>query len=142
VDCIATDHAPHTLGEKRGPTPPSGVPGLETALPLLLTAVHEGKLPLPEIVRLLAEGPARIFGLQCKGSTASGYDADLTLVDANAEWVIGAQPLQTKCGWSPFEGRKVRGRVTHVFLRGQEVYADGEVKTKPGYGAIVKGAAT
>ena len=137
VDCIATDHAPHTLEEKRGPTPPSGVPGLETALPLLLTAVHEGKLLLLEIVRLLAEGPANIFGLKRKGCIAPGYDADLTLVDANTEWTIGEQALQTKCGWSPFEERKVRGQVARVFLRGQEVYASGEITTVPGYGQIV-----
>ncbi|MFN2270955.1 MAG: dihydroorotase [Anaerolineae bacterium] len=137
VDCIATDHAPHTLEEKRGPTPPSGVPGLETALPLLLTAVHKGKLSLPEIARLMAQGPARIFGLEHKGNIAPGYDADLTLVDADAEWIIGTRPLQTKCGWSPFEGRKVRGQVARVFLRGQEVYVDGEITAAPGYGQVV-----
>jgi dihydroorotase (multifunctional complex type) len=137
VDCVATDHAPHTLEEKRSPTPPSGVPGLETALPLLLTAVHEGKLSLPEIARLMAQGPARVFGLERKGSIAPGYDADLTLVNADTEWVIGTQPLQTKCGWSPFEGRKVRGQVARVFLRGQEVYVDGEITAAPGYGQIV-----
>ena len=137
ADCIATDHAPHTLEEKRGPTPPSGVPGLETALPLLLTAVHEGKISLPEITRLMAQGPARIFGLERKGSIAPGCDADLTLVNADAEWVIGTQPLQTKCGWSPFEGRKARGQVARVFLRGREVYAGGEITAAPGYGQIV-----
>jgi dihydroorotase (multifunctional complex type) len=137
VDCVATDHAPHTLEEKRGPTPPSGVPGLETALPLLLTAVREGKLSLPEIARLMAEGPAHIFGLERKGKITPGYEADLTLVNADAEWIIGTQPLQTKCGWSPFEGRKVRGKVARVFLRGQEVYVDGEITAAPGYGQII-----
>lgn len=137
VDCIATDHAPHTLEEKRGPTPPSGVPGLETALPLLLTAAREGKLSLTEISRLMAEGPARVFGLQRRGRIAPGHDADLSLVDAEAEWIIGARPLQTKCGWSPFEGRKVRGQVARVFLRGREAYADGEITAAPGYGRVV-----
>jgi dihydroorotase (multifunctional complex type) len=137
VDCVATDHAPHTLEEKRSPTPPSGVPGLETALPLLLTAIHEEKNDLHQIARLMAEGPARVFGLERKGCIAPGYDADLTLVDADVEWVIGERPLQTKCGWSPFEGRKVRGRVKHVFLRGQEVYASGEILAEPGCGRIV-----
>ena len=137
VDCIATDHAPHTLEEKRRSAPPSGVPGLETALPLLLTAVHEGKLLLLEIARLLTEGPANICGLERKGHIAPGYDADLTLVDANTEWTIGEQPLQTKCGWSPFEGRKVKGSIASVFLRGREVYADGEILVTPAYGQIV-----
>lgn len=137
VDCVATDHAPHTLEEKRSPTPPSGVPGLETALPLLLKAVHAGKLDICQVTRLMAEGPARAFGLERKGRVAPGYDADLTLVDADVEWVIGERPLQTKCGWSPFEGRRVKGYVKQVFLRGQEVYADGEILAEPGCGRIV-----
>jgi len=168
VDCLATDHAPHTLEEKRSPTPPAGVPGLETALPLLLTAVRGGNTPLSslpsslcEIARLMAEGPVRAFRLtpfdsahrhacheysqwkysrwqgRRKGYIAPGYDADLTLVDPDAEWTIGKRPLFTKCGWSPFEGRKVCGRVERVFLRGQEVYAHGEVTALPGYGRAV-----
>jgi dihydroorotase (multifunctional complex type) len=137
VDCVATDHAPHTLEEKRGPTPPAGVPGLETALPLMLAAVHEGKLGLGDIAILMAGEPACIFGLERKGHIAIGYDADLTLVDADAEWVIGDLPLQTKCGWSPFEGRRVKGCVKRVFLRGQEVYADGQVLAKPGCGRVI-----
>lgn len=138
VDCIATDHAPHTLEEKRSTTPPSGVPGLETALPLMLTAIHEGRLSLKEIARLMAQDPARIFGLVQKGHIAPGYDADLTLVDAKVEWIIGERPLQTKCGWSPFEGRKMKGDVMRVFLRGREVYANGKVMAEPGYGQIIK----
>ncbi len=137
VDCIATDHAPHTLEEKRSPTPPSGVPGLETALALMLTAAQEGKLGLGEVAALMAREPARIFGLERKGHIAPGYDADLTLVDAEAEWVIGEQPLQTKCGWSPFEGRRVKGGVRQVFLRGEEVYANGEILAAPGCGRVV-----
>jgi dihydroorotase (multifunctional complex type) len=138
IDCIATDHAPHTLEEKRGPAPPSGVPGLETALALMLTAVQEGKLGLGEVAALMAREPARIFGLTRKGHVAPGYDADLTLVDAaEAEWIIGEQPLQTKCGWSPFEGRRVKGRVKRVFLRGEEVYANEEILAAPGYGRVI-----
>jgi dihydroorotase len=137
VDCLATDHAPHTLEEKRSPAPPSGVPGLETALPLLLTAAHAGKIALSAIARLMAEGPAAVFDLARKGRIAPGYDADLTIVDANAEWTIGEQPLFTRCGWSPFEGRKVKGRVEQVFLRGQEVYAHEEILAEPGYGQAV-----
>jgi dihydroorotase (multifunctional complex type) len=141
VDCIATDHAPHTVEEKHGPAPPSGVPGLETALPLMLTAAHEGRLSMEEISRLMAQGPACVFGLERKGHIAQGYDADLTFVDAKAEWAIGEQPLQTKCGWSPFEGRKMRGCVARVFLRGREVYAGGKIIAESGYGQIIKGDA-
>lgn len=138
VDSIATDHAPHTLEEKHGPTPPAGVPGLETALPLILTAVYEGRLPMTEIARLMAQDPALIFGLERKGNVASGYDADLALVDAKAEWVIGEHLLQTKCGWSPFDGHKVKGQVHHVFLRGREVYASGKIIAESGCGQIIK----
>jgi dihydroorotase (multifunctional complex type) len=138
IDCIATDHAPHTLEEKRGPNPPAGVPGLETALSLMLTVIQEKRrlIGLGNIAIWMAREPARIFGLARKGHLAPGYDADLTLVDAQAEWTIGAQPLQTKCGWSPFEGYRVMGRVRQVFLRGKEVYADGEILAPPGYGRI------
>jgi dihydroorotase (multifunctional complex type) len=135
VDCLATDHAPHTLAEKRGPTPPAGVPGLETALPLLLTA---GPSSLCEVARLMAAGPARTFNLARKGHVAPGYDADLTLVDPGAEWTIGEHLLLTKCGWSPFKGRQVRGCVERVFLRGQEVFAHGETLAQPGYGHVIR----
>jgi dihydroorotase (multifunctional complex type) len=122
IDCLATDHAPHTLEEKQGPKPPSGVPGLETALPLLSTAAQEGKLDWKAIVRLMAQGPASVFGLSGKGHIAPGYEANLVLLEADAEWIIGKHPLETKCAWSPFAGHKVRGRVKRVFLRGKEVY--------------------
>ena len=137
VDNLATDHAPHTLEEKRNPTPPAGVPGLETALPLLLTAVHDGRLSLRKVARLTSVGPAAIYGLPHKGRIAPGHDADLTLVDPDVEWTIGERPLFTRCGWSPFEGDKVKGRVERVFLRGQEVYAHGEVLARPGYGRAI-----
>lgn len=137
VDNLATDHAPHTLEEKHSPTPPAGVPGLETALPLLLTAVHDGRLSLRKVARLTSAGPAAVYGLPRKGHIATGYDADLTLVDPDAEWTIGERPLFTRCGWSPFEGDKVKGRVERVFLRGQEVYAHGEILAQPGYGRAI-----
>ncbi len=151
VDCIATDHAPHTLEEKRGPTPPAGVPGLETAFVLMLSACRgvprdrpgqaHGRqaqgLPLQAIVRLMAEGPARVFGLKHKGRIAPGYDADLTLVDPDTEWIIGERPLFTKCGWSPFAGHKTKGRVERVFLRGQLAYDAGQVLLKPGSGRLL-----
>ena len=137
VDMIATDHAPHTLEEKHSAAPPSGMPGLETMLPLLLTAVHEGRLSLPDIVRLTASGPARAFRLAHKGAIAPGYDADLTLVDFDAEWVIDNSSLYTRCGWSPFAGRTVRGRVVRVYLRGRLAFEEGRVRAAPGSGRTV-----
>lgn len=137
VDCLATDHAPHTMEEKRSPTPPSGVPGLETALALLLTATHTRDFSLREVVRLMAAGPAQAFGLRHKGRLAAGCDADVTLVDPDVEWTIGERPLYTKCAWTPFDGRRVRGSVQQVFLRGRRVYAHGQVLAQPGYGRVL-----
>ena len=134
IDCIATDHAPHTLEEKHSPNPPAGVPGLETVLALLLTAASEDRILPANVPRLMAQGPARVFGLARKGHIAPGYDADLTLVDIQAKWVIGKRPFFTKCGWSPFTGRKVKGRVERVLLRGQLAYDAGQVLLAPGSG--------
>ena len=134
ADCIATDHAPHTLEEKYGLAPPSGVPGLETMLPLLLTAAHERRLMLPEVARLCCEGPATTYGIRKKGRIAPGFDADLTLVDPNDEWVIGERPLYTKCGWSPYAGQHVRGAVKQVYVRGRLSFVDGKVVAPRGTG--------
>ena len=138
IDCLATDHAPHALSEKQGSNPPAGVPGLETALPLMMDAVHAGRLSLGDIARLSASGPARIFQIDRKGHIAPGYDADITVLEPDAEWYIGDKPLFTKCGWSPFKGRRARGRVARVFLRGREVYAQGRILDSPGYSQPVR----
>jgi carbamoyl-phosphate synthase/aspartate carbamoyltransferase/dihydroorotase len=117
VDCIASDHAPHTRQEKGGADPPPGVPGLETTLPLLLTAVHEERLPMEHVVSLLYDGPRRIYGLPAQPDTTVEVDPDAT-------YTISEARLQTKCGWSPFTGMRVRGRVRQVTLRGSLAYED------------------
>jgi carbamoyl-phosphate synthase/aspartate carbamoyltransferase/dihydroorotase len=122
VDCIATDHAPHTLEEKMGADGPPGVPGLETALPLLLTAVAEGRLTLERLVELMALNPRRIFGLPEQPDTWVEIDPDAT-------YHLSNQGLHTKCGWSPFSGMTVRGKVRRVVLRGKTVLEDGEIKS-------------
>lgn len=137
IDLIATDHAPHTLEEKRSSAPPSGMPGLETMLPLLLTAVHEGRLTLPDVVRLTATRPAALFGLAQKGRIEPGYDADLTLVDPAARWTLADEGLHTRCDWTPFAGREVVGRVERVYLRGGNVFEGGRVLATPGTGRAV-----
>jgi len=147
-DCIATDHAPHTQEEKQAPTPPAGVPGLETALPLMLTHLlgnsdmqrqnSHAPQSLCEIARLMSTGPAQIYNLPDKGQIAAGYDADLTFVDPTIEWTVENQFLHTKCGWSPFAGQHVRGKVTQVFLRGQKVFDQEKIIASPGYGTWVK----
>lgn len=130
VDCIATDHAPHTRAEKEGESPPPGLPGLETMLPLLLTAVSEGRLAMERLIELTHAGPARVFGLPEQAGT-------WIEVDTEARYQISAEPLFTKCGWTPFEGLTVQGKVRRVVLRGATAYEDGEIRVAPGYGQVV-----
>lgn len=127
IDCIATDHAPHSRTEKESDSPPPGVPGLETMLPLLLTAVVEGRLALERLVELTHEAPRRIFGLNAQADT-------WIEVDASSRYVLGEEGLKTKCGWTPFAGMTVQGRVRRVVLRGQTAFLDGEIQAAPGQG--------
>lgn len=127
IDCFATDHAPHTLKEKDSENPPPGFPGLETALPLLLTAVHEGRLSLEDVVSRMAANPRKIFNIPEQPDT-------YTEVDLEARWDIRASEMKTRCGWSPYEGLPVHGRVNHVFLRGRQVLKDGELTGPQRYG--------
>ncbi len=130
VDCIATDHAPHTRAEKEGDHPPPGVPGLETMLPLLLTAVAEGRLTLERLVALTYDAPRRIFGLPAQLDT-------WVEVDAAARYTLSDEGLFTRCGWTPFAGLRVQGRVRRVVLRGQTAYEDGQIRVRPGFGGVV-----
>lgn len=133
IDCFATDHAPHTLTEKDGENPPPGYPGLETALPLLLTAVHANRLTLDDIILRCYTNPRRIFSLPEQPDTWVEIDPD-------AQDEIHAQNAFTRCGWTPFEGTPVRGRVQSVTLRGQMVFQDGKVLAQPGYGQNIRAA--
>ena len=137
ADTVGTDHAPHTRPEKDGAQPPSGMPGLEAMLPLLLTAVHDGHLTLPNVVRLTASRPAELFALSGKGRVAPGFSADLALVDLTEAWTLTKGDLFTRCGWSPYEGRSLRGRVKQTYLRGQLAYNGGDVLVDPGYGRLI-----
>jgi carbamoyl-phosphate synthase/aspartate carbamoyltransferase/dihydroorotase len=127
IDCFATDHAPHTLNEKDSENPPPGFPGLETALPLLLTAVHEKRLSLEDLVSRLWTNPRKIFNLPLQPQTYLD-------IDPQAVWEIRAADAYTRCGWTPFESWQVRGRLRKVVLRDQIVYQDGQVLAPPGYG--------
>jgi dihydroorotase len=123
VEMIATDHAPHTEAEKAAPIPeaPSGVPGVETALPLLLNEAREGRLGYERVRDLTARNPAAVFDLPRKGQVTPGYDADLVLFDPEATREIRGRDLHSKCGWTPFEGRAgVFPEMTMV--RGETVY--------------------
>ena len=136
IDCIATDHAPHTRAEKESSQPPPGVPGLETALPLLLTAVQENRLTLARLVELMASNPRRIYRLPAQPDT-------LVEVDPQARYTITNAALHTRCGWSPFAGQTVTGWVRRVVLRGQPVYeatepgALGQILAQPGRGRLI-----
>jgi carbamoyl-phosphate synthase/aspartate carbamoyltransferase/dihydroorotase len=127
IDCFATDHAPHTLAEKDGANPPPGFPGLETALPLLLTAMYEERLTLDDIISRSHTNPQRIFHLPEQPET-------LVEVDPDAQWTISAEDTYTRCGWTPFEGYPVRGCVRRVVLRGVDACRDGLVLAEPGSG--------
>ena len=112
IDCFATDHAPHTLEEKVSENPPPGFPGLETALPLFLTAVHEGRLTMNDLIQRMVTRPREIFSIPEQPETWVEIDPD-------EKWEIHAANTYTRCGWTPFEGRKVQGIVHRVVLRGQ-----------------------
>ena len=131
IDCFATDHAPHTLAEKDGDNPPPGFPGLETALPLLLTAVAEKRLSLDDLVLRMSTNPRRIFNLPEQPET-------WVEVDPQEKWEIRARDSYTRCAWTPFEGWQVRGRVRRVVLRGETVMQDGKVLASPGSGRNIR----
>jgi carbamoyl-phosphate synthase/aspartate carbamoyltransferase/dihydroorotase len=131
IDCFATDHAPHTLEEKDSDNPPPGFPGLETALPLLLTAVDDGRLSMDDMVSRMYTNPKKIFSLPDQPETR-------VEVDENAEYEIRASEHFTRCGWTPFEGWKVKGRVRKVVLRGKTAFEDGKVLVAAGYGMNVR----
>lgn len=128
ADTIGTDHAPHTLEQKRRPywEAPSGVPGLETVLPLMVTAALEEKTTLEKVQQLCCHNPAQIFGLKAKGRLAAGFDADLVFVDLGTERAVEESKLFTRCGWSPFAGMRLRGWSVKTFLRGKLVFDRGQ----------------
>ncbi|MEX0788157.1 MAG: amidohydrolase family protein [Anaerolineales bacterium] len=130
IDCFATDHAPHALAEKDGHEPPPGFPGLETALGLFLTAVAERRLTLGDVVDRMHTNVARVFGLASQGDTHIEVDPD-------ARWEVRAAEMNSRCGWTPWEGMTLRGRVRRVTLRGREAFADGNVISPPGSGRIL-----
>ena len=132
-DVIGSDHAPHTLEEKARPYPasPSGMPGVQTLLPLMLDHVNAGHLTLARLVDLVCSGPARIFNIAGKGRIALGYDADFTLVDLAARREIELDWLASKSGWSPYEGMSVTGWPMATVVRGAVVMRDGELANAP-----------
>ncbi|WP_455278097.1 dihydroorotase [[Eubacterium] cellulosolvens] len=137
---VASDHAPHSLLEKssqdiREITP--GIPGLETTVPILLTKVSRGMLSLSLIPQILAERPAKIFGLKGKGELSEGADADITILDLEKEFVIDPEKFHSKARYSPFAGENCVGGVSKVFLAGEMIFENGEIFTPPGSGQVL-----
>ncbi len=133
VDVIGSDHAPHTLEEKARPYPesPSGMPGVQTLVPILLDHVHAGRLSLERFVDLTSAGPARIYGIAGKGRIARGYDADFTVVDLALERVIENRWIASRCGWTPFAGMRVTGWPRMTVIRGRLVMREDELLGSP-----------
>lgn len=127
VDTIGTDHSPHTKEEKMQINYPSGFPGVETMLPLLLNSVNDGLLTIKKLVQLCCENPAKIFKLKGKGFIEEGYDADLTIVDMNLEKEVNNNELFTKCKWSPFNGNSLKGWPATTIVNGNVVYEHGNI---------------
>jgi dihydroorotase len=131
ADVLGSDHAPHTREEKARPYPasPSGMPGVQTLLPVMLTHVAEGRLSLERLVDLTSHGPNRVFGLADKGRLAEGFDADLTLVDLKARRTLTHAAMATRSGWTPFDGFEARGWPVATVIRGRVVMREDEVVT-------------
>lgn len=132
-DVVGSDHAPHTLEEKaRGyPDTPSGMPGVQTLLPLLLDHMAAGRLTLARLVDLTSAGAQRLFNLAGKGRIAVGYDADLSIVDLAGTMTVTKDWLASRCGWSPFEGMTLSGRVVGTIVRGRRVMWENELFGPP-----------
>ncbi len=128
-DILATDHAPHTLEEKARayPASPSGMPGVQTLVPLMLDWVNQGAMTLARFVDLTSHGPNRVWGIAGKGRLAMGFDADITIVDMKAKREIKDADQVNKSGWTPFHGRTVQGWPTHTIIDGKVVMENDEV---------------
>jgi dihydroorotase len=139
ADVMGSDHAPHTREEKARPYPasPSGMPGVQTLVPIMLTHVADGRLTLERFVDLTSHGPQRIFGLADKGRIAEGFDADLTIVDLKARRLIRHEDMASRAAWTPFDGYKAKGWPVATIIRGRTVMRDGEVRA-PGLGEPIR----
>ena len=129
VDIVASDHAPHTLDEKSGtyPNTPSGTPGVQTLIPIMLNHVHEGRLSYERLVDLMAYGPYRIHKIKNKCLIRKGFNADFTVVDPKTEHIISNAEQASKSGWTPYDGKKVVGFPKMTIIGGKTIMRDGEI---------------
>ena len=139
ADILGSDHAPHTIEEKAKPYPasPSGMPGVQTLVPVMLDHVNAGRLSLERFVDMTSAGPQRLFGIANKGRIAVGYDADFTIVDLKRKETITNKWIGSRCGWTPYDGMKVTGWPVGTFVRGHRVMWEGEI-VAPGKGEAVR----
>ena len=145
IDTIGSDHAPHALEEKSANSVwdvKPGVPGLEVTLPLLLTMVRKNKITINQVVSLLSEKPAKIYGLSDRGRLETGLVADLTIVDYNRLFKIDASKFKTKAKFSPYNGWDVYGKSVKTIVNGTLVYDEGDIVAKGGVGAVLRGGTT
>jgi dihydroorotase len=129
VDVLGSDHAPHTRAEKDHAYPEShsGMTGVQTLVPVMLDHVNAGRLTLERLVDLTSHGPQRLFGVRGKGRIAVGYDADLTVVDLKRRETIANAWIESRCGWTPYDGVTVQGWPAGTFVRGRRVMWEGEI---------------
>ena len=140
VDTVGSDHAPHALKEKSASSVwdvKVGVPGLETTLPIFMTLVRKNQLSIAQVIQLLAEKPAKIYGLD-SGVLQQGKDADLTIVDFNKKFKIDASKFKSKAKYSPYDGWEVSGKPVKTYVNGMLVFDEGEIVSKPGSGIVVR----
>ncbi len=133
IDVIGSDHAPHTIEEKKReyPASPSGMPGVQTLLPIMLNHVNNGNLSLPHLIQLISSNPAKIFNIEGHGKLEIGASANLTLVDLKLERKIENQWIVSKCGWTPYDGMKVKGWMKACFINGQLAMMEDQVIDRP-----------
>jgi len=132
-DTIGSDHAPHLKEnkEKKYPNSPSGMPGVQTLLPVMLNHVNDGKLSLEQLMNSICENPVKIFGIQDKGFIKEGFDADFTIVDMNKKITIKNENIESKCAWSPFDGYEFKGTPVSTIIAGQIKMRDGKILGEP-----------
>jgi len=132
IDCIATDHAPHTLDEKSQPygLTPAGMPGVETSLALMLNQVTNKRIQIEQVVKWMCENPAIVYKIKNKGFLKEGFDADITLIDMNKEKIISGKNMQSKCGWSAFDGTNIKGWPVTTIVNGNVVYENEQINSQ------------
>ena len=142
VDMLSSDHAPHTREEKElGWTDAwaahTGTPGIQYQLPLIIDAWNDGKISLQRLVEMVSVAPARVFQLPTKGSLMPGSDADIVLLDMDREWTITNDSVLSRIGWTPYDGRRIKGAVARTMVRGVDMWIDGRIVGEPGHGRQV-----